>query len=80
MTIQAKIEVQEVKLTGYSEEILARPVYSSDKNDPNFSFSAATPSGEIKLSITNKNAWGAFRPGKKYLVTFEEETPAPAAS
>jgi len=73
MNITAKIEVQEVKLTTYSEEVLARPVMSSGPNDPNNSFSSATPSGEIKLSITNKAAWGAFRPGKKYFVMFEEE-------
>jgi hypothetical protein len=72
--ILAKIIVSEVRKTVYSESITASPVYSSDPNDPNKSFSEATPSGKIELEITNKVAHGFFVAGHEYLVTFEDVT------
>lgn len=73
MEIKAKIVVNELNKTAYGETMKASPVYSSDPNDPNKSFSDATPSGAIELFISNKNAHGFFKPGVKYLVTFVEE-------
>lgn len=72
MIIKAKVNVGVVHKTTYSENVEMAPVYSSDKEDPNFSYSQATPSGKIELCITNEGAHGFFKPGKKYLVTFEE--------
>lgn len=54
-------------------EVTFNAVYSSDPKDPNYSYSQATPSGEIKLQITNPAAYEAFQTGKQYLITF---TPA----
>ena len=71
MNILAKINVSEVRKTAYGESFTAAPVYSSDPNDPNKTFSDATPSGKIELSITNKAAHGFFQAGHEYLVTFE---------
>jgi hypothetical protein len=72
--ILAKVSVSEVKKTTYCETITAAPVYSSDANDPNKTFSDATPSGKIELAITNRAAHGFFVPGHEYLVTFEDVT------
>lgn len=38
----------------------------------NKSFSMYTPSGEIRLHITNPNTIGFFQAGKEYLVEFRE--------
>jgi hypothetical protein len=57
---------------GNMREVTLRPVYSSDKNDPNYSYSHATPSGEIRLTITNPNAFSEFEFGKDYDVVFTE--------
>lgn len=54
-------------------EVTLNAVYSSDKADPNYSYSQATPSAEMKLLISNPAAHEFFKVGKKYLVTFTEE-------
>lgn len=51
-------------------EVTLQPVYSSDPTSPNYSWSKATPNGEVKLYITNPTAHEAFELGKTYLVTF----------
>lgn len=51
-------------------EVTLQPVYSDDKSSPNYTWSKATPSGEVKLYITNPAAHEAFELGKTYLVTF----------
>jgi hypothetical protein len=48
------------------------PVYSSDPDSPNYSFSKWTPSGQISLTITNPDAFSQFAEGKSYNLTFEE--------
>lgn len=73
MTIKAKVKVYEVKdsVSGenkYSEEVTMQPVYGD--GEENKSYSEATPSGTIKLSITNKSAWGFFVVDKEYYLDF----------
>lgn len=48
------------------------PVYSSDPNNPNSSWSKYTPSGIIELNITNPAAFKQFEVDKEYLVEFNE--------
>lgn len=72
-SIQAKVTVSSVKVQGegenkYSEEVLMYPVYGN--GEENKSYSDATPSGSISLTITNKAAWGFFVEGKEYYVNF----------
>lgn len=52
-------------------EVRLHPVYADD--GPNKSWSKATPSGEIRMTITNPEAVSFFEPGKEYFVDF---TPA----
>ena len=62
---QGKVEHQDVELTA---------VYSANPNDPNHTWSEATPSGNIKMTITNPAAFGKFKPGVAYYIDFTEET------
>ena len=75
MEITARMYVESVTHTGYPhkqcEQLKLRVVYSSDKNSPNYSFSEATPSGELSLTITNRSAWGAFEVGKEYDISIK---------
>lgn len=52
--IQAKFKVDHVVRNETSETIVCNPVYSADKANPNFSWSQATPSGKLELTITNR--------------------------
>lgn len=54
-----------------SETVYMHPVYGDGTE--NKSFSEATPSGLISLTITNPNAYGFFVANKEYYVDF---TPA----
>jgi O-acetylhomoserine/O-acetylserine sulfhydrylase-like pyridoxal-dependent enzyme len=38
--------------------VLLQPVYSDKKDSPNYSWSQATPSGELKMTITNPTGSG----------------------
>ena len=56
-----------------SAEVRLIPVYGSSSNPANAEWSKWTPSGEIKMLITNPPAIEAFELGKEYFVDF---TPA----
>lgn len=56
----------------YGKDVRLSPVYSSDPADPNFSYSQATPNGEVYLAINNPAAYDQFVEGKVYDITFEE--------
>jgi len=75
MNITAKMKCSTVKENGegenkYSEEITLYAVYSDDPTSENYSFSQATPSAGVTMTITNKSAWGAFVQDQEYLVNF----------
>lgn len=59
----------------HSEQVTFKAIYSSSKDDPNRTFSAATPNLNLTMTITNKSALGAFVPGHIYDITF---SPTPA--
>lgn len=74
MNIVAKMKCESVKKTDYSEEVTLRAVYSDEGgevNEENKSFSEATPSAHVQMTISNKTAWGAFVEGGTYFVRFE---------
>lgn len=70
--VTAKFKVASVLDSGFSKTVIANPVYSSDKTSPNYSWSQWTPSGELKLCITNPDAFNQFAPGKVFIMTLEE--------
>ena len=52
MTVTARFKVTKIEGdTGYRAVTMA-PVYSSDPTSPNYSFSQATPSGDITFNPT----------------------------
>ena len=79
MEVRAKMQVTKKAECNYGHEKVSaievelHAVYSNDPKDPNYSYSQATPSAELKMQITNPTVFEAFRTGKRYLVTF---TPA----
>lgn len=50
--------------------VIFHPVYGD--SEENKKFFAATPSGEIKLGIINKDVWPFFELDKEYYITFEK--------
>lgn len=85
MSVRARMVV--LKVQGNSPDNSGRdtckivrmsPVYSPDPNSPNYSYSVATPAGEVCLYITNPAAFEQFKEGKTYDLTFEEYVEPPA--
>lgn len=46
--------------------------FDKDGNSDDNSFARWTPSGELKMSITNPNLVGALKQGQKYYLNFTE--------
>ena len=55
-----------------SEIVTLSAVYSSDPESENWSYSQATPSANLTMFINNHAAFGFFKEGKQYKLTFEE--------
>jgi hypothetical protein len=70
--VTAKFKVSNVNDFGAYRQVFLHPVYSSDKTSPNYSWSQATPSGKMEMTITNPGAFEQFAVGKTYLMTFDE--------
>jgi hypothetical protein len=71
--VQARMKVSGITAPyDGAREVTLNAVYSSDKNDPNFSFSQATPAASLKMTITNPNAFNAFEIGATYDLTFNQ--------
>jgi hypothetical protein len=64
MSIQARLECNSVTDFGNYRIVVLNPVYSSDPESPNYSYSKATPSGELKLTITNPKAFSQIVSGR----------------
>lgn len=69
--MRAKFTLQTVLLTTYGEQLTFGAQYSNSKEDN--SFSDATPSASLSMSVTNKELFGKFKPGQQFYVDF---TPA----
>lgn len=69
--VRAKFKVHNITTTQYGTEVFMSPVYG--ETPENKSFFAATPSGDIRMTIKNEVAAKAFEPNKEYYVDF---TPA----
>ena len=79
MTVRAKMRVVELKQSFWNGggpdgvdgvTIKLQPVYDGDPASPNYSWSKATPSGEVTMQITNPAAYEQFKPGRCYFVDF----------
>jgi hypothetical protein len=72
--VTAKFKVSNVNDYGNYRQVFLLPVYSSNKSSPNYSWSQATPSGKMEMTITNPGAYEQFAVGKTFLMKFEEVT------
>jgi hypothetical protein len=75
--IRAKFRVHEVTRRAYAplaEQVTLMPVLSTSPDDPNHSWSQATPMGELKLTITNPEAHGKLELGNDYFLDFTPAT------
>lgn len=69
--MRAKFYVTSVTDYGTWKNAELAAQYSTGKPEDN-EFAAATPSGSIKIAISNPAAMNYLQPGKKYYVDFTE--------
>ena len=80
--MRAKVTVEKVTVTQSGEDVTFRPVIGklgADAVDEDNTYSKYTPSGELRLFITNPALFGKYKPGKKFYVDFTEAPEAPAS-
>jgi hypothetical protein len=87
-TMRAKVAVFSVQEFHYgtdggksAETVTFNPIskdgpYGSDGTDEDNSYAKWTPSGEIRLQITNPALWGQFQNGQRFYVDFSPAPPA----
>lgn len=68
--IKAKFQLTTVTKTLYGEESKLIPVYGD--NNENKTYSSATPSGDLRLMVTNPDVNGFFEFGYEYVTTIEK--------
>lgn len=61
-----------------SAEVTLEAVYSEDPEDPNYSYSEATPNATFTMTINNRDAIGYFVPGEVYNITITKHQPQKA--
>mgnify|MGYP003443489992 CR=1 FL=1 len=71
--MRAKFLCQSITDYGNSQSVDLTAVYSNENNTEDNQFSTATPSGVLKMTITNPDAIGFIKVGKKYYLDFTEE-------
>ena len=64
-TITARLRIAHVERGTSYMSVTAHAVYSPDPESPNYSYSQATPWAELKMSISNPEAFEFFREGKE---------------
>lgn len=70
--VRAKMSVNEVVQTTYSESVKLAPVCGGQTSKEDNSFAAATPGGKLELTVDNPAVKGFFKPGRKYYVDIHE--------
>ena len=74
-SMHAKMQIVSVKRLDWGAEEVEFAARYRDNPEDN-SYSEATPTGSIKLTITNKALHGQFNPGELYYVNFTPVTPS----
>lgn len=72
MSVSARVSCVHITDYGSYKEVVMRPVVTAEDDDPNKSYSKWTPAGELKLSITNPDAFNYFSVGSFYNLSFTE--------
>lgn len=71
--VRAKFYVSGINLQQWGTTIKMQPV---TRGEDNKEWSAATPSGELTMTVANEKAADQFAPGQEWFLTF---TPVPPA-
>lgn len=79
MAVKARMKVQSITAQPTYVSVGLAAVYSSDPDDPNYSFSQATPAASLSMTITNPDAFAEFNEGDTFDLTFEKHTPVKSA-
>lgn len=69
-TMRGKFQVESINKTEHSEQLKLRAVYGGGTNAEDNTYSAATPTGTIEMTVTNKALWGKLNPGDRFYVDF----------
>lgn len=75
MQVVAKFKLEKItNHANYPEntDLEFNAVYSSDPKTENYTWSKYTPSGTLKMSVTNPDAVEYFELGKSYTLTFNK--------
>ena len=79
MSVIARMKVDQIIETTYGKneenkftQVVLRAVVTSDPNNPNYSFSKATPNAELKMTISNPDALSQLTIGKTFDLIFTE--------
>jgi hypothetical protein len=70
--VRAKMTVNEVVVTTYSESVKLSPVCGGSTSKEDNSYAAATPGGKLELTVDNAAVKGFFKPGRKYYIDISE--------
>ena len=70
--VRAKMSVNEIVVTSWSEAVKLSPVCGGTNSAEDNSFSKATPGGKLELTVDNPAVKGFFKPGRKYYVDITE--------
>lgn len=71
MKMRAKLCIESVTLQEWgAEQLKFRAVYGGDTNSEDNTFSEATPSASLEMTISNKALHGKFKPGQTFYVDF----------
>lgn len=69
-TMRGKFRVDSINKTEHAEQLKLSAVYGNSTNAEDNTYSAATPSGTIEMTVTNKALWGTLKPGDRFYVDF----------
>jgi hypothetical protein len=68
MKIRAKMRVNEVVSTDYSDKVSLSPVMGGTNSAEDNSYAKATPGGKLELNIDNPALKGVVKPGQVFYV------------
>lgn len=69
-TMRAKLKIESITQLAYAEVLKFSAVYGGDTNSEDNTFSSATPSASLEMTITNKALHKTFEAGQKFYVDF----------
>lgn len=70
MILRAKFMCTKIEDYGTLKQVYLNAQYSNTKEDNQFS--AATPSGDMKMTVTTEAGMSFFKPGDQYYLDFTE--------